>query len=226
MKKIISIVALALLSAGCGGKAPCDPAEPCFVPTVVPTHVNTPVDTATPTRTVVVSNTPTNTPSSSPTNPPPTQTNTPVSSNTPTATATATITATATMPPPTPTQVPLSPTPTPTVRPTFTNTPEPTRTSTRTNTPVPACDFQVEQAVHVGYAGSTRVSLFSVREQSCGWSAVSHNDWIKISGPTSGHGDGQIQYSVLPRGQNDHAVRTGTMTIASNLVTVTQDGHP
>src|SRR5262249_20025139 len=54
----------------------------------------------------------------------------------------------------------------------------------------------------------------------CAWTAESHAPWIGIAGPTSGIGNGTVNYNVAP---NSGPARTGTMTIAGQIFTVLQN---
>ena len=55
---------------------------------------------------------------------------------------------------------------------------------------------------------------------SCGWTAVSNAPWIGITNGPGGIGNGQVTYTV---GANGGGGRTGTMTIAGQTFTVSQD---
>lgn len=54
----------------------------------------------------------------------------------------------------------------------------------------------------------------------CGWTAVSNDSWISVTGGSSGNGNGTVNYSVAA---NNGLARTGTITIAGQTFTVTQD---
>ncbi len=59
---------------------------------------------------------------------------------------------------------------------------------------------------------------------TCSWVAVSNNAWLTITGGSSATGNGTVSYSVA---ENTGAKRrTGTMTIAGQTFTVTQEGVP
>ena len=59
---------------------------------------------------------------------------------------------------------------------------------------------------------------------TCSWAAVSNHAWITITGGSSVTGNGTVSYSV---GENTGAKRrTGTITIAGQTFTVTQEGVP
>ena len=53
----------------------------------------------------------------------------------------------------------------------------------------------------------------------CGWSAQSNDDWITIAKISRDNGGGSVTYSVAPSDRN----RVGTLTVAGQTVTVSQD---
>ena len=55
---------------------------------------------------------------------------------------------------------------------------------------------------------------------ACAWTAVSNTDWITVTSGTSGSGNGGVSYSVAAN--TGTASRTGTLTIAGQTFTVTQ----
>jgi len=57
----------------------------------------------------------------------------------------------------------------------------------------------------------------------CSWTAVSNNpEWIIITSGSSGIGNGRVNYEVAAN--TSTTSRTGTMTIAGETFTVTQEG--
>ena len=68
--------------------------------------------------------------------------------------------------------------------------------------------------------GSGDVSVTSPGD--CSWTATSNDDWITVTSGDSGSGSGTVGYSVAANPDADS--RTGTMTIAGETFTVTQDG--
>ncbi|MFN8008736.1 MAG: IPT/TIG domain-containing protein, partial [Terriglobia bacterium] len=56
----------------------------------------------------------------------------------------------------------------------------------------------------------------------CGWSAVSNDYWITITGGVTGSGSGAVTFSVAPN--LGSASRFGSMTIAGQTITITQAG--
>jgi len=68
--------------------------------------------------------------------------------------------------------------------------------------------------------GSGDVSVTS--QGDCSWTATSNDDWITVISGDSGSGSGTVGYSVAANPDADS--RTGTITIAGETFTVTQDG--
>jgi hypothetical protein len=56
----------------------------------------------------------------------------------------------------------------------------------------------------------------------CSWNAASNASWVQITSPTSGSGDGSVDYSV--DANTSSSSRVGTMTIAGLTFTVNQSG--
>ncbi len=80
----------------------------------------------------------------------------------------------------------------------------------------------------VGPGSQTVGSGFSSQTQtittgsSCSWQAISNVPWIAITSPSSGTGTGTLTYQVFA---NPGTVpRVGTLTIAGQLITITQNG--
>src|SRR5262249_22566901 len=65
--------------------------------------------------------------------------------------------------------------------------------------------------------GTGRVSVSGPSE--CAWTATSNVDWITIMSGRSGSGGGSVTYSV---DLNEGPIRTGTLTIAGQIFTVSQ----
>ncbi|MBK7742796.1 MAG: hypothetical protein IPI40_03520 [Betaproteobacteria bacterium] len=66
-------------------------------------------------------------------------------------------------------------------------------------------------------AGSGAVAVTS--GTGCGWTAASSASWLTVTSGASGSGNGTVAYST---GANAGGVRTATLTIGGNAVTVTQ----
>ncbi|MBF0339084.1 MAG: DUF1566 domain-containing protein [Nitrospirae bacterium] len=69
-------------------------------------------------------------------------------------------------------------------------------------------------------AGTDSVSVTT--SAGCTWSATSNDSWITVTSGSSGSGSGSVGYSVTAN--TSMAQRTGTITIAGQTFTVTQDG--
>ena len=59
--------------------------------------------------------------------------------------------------------------------------------------------------------------------EGCDWTATSNDAWITITSGDSGSGNGTVGYSVSANASASS--RTGTLTIAGQTFTVTQDGN-
>ncbi len=85
--------------------------------------------------------------------------------------------------------------------------------------PPPSCQYSVTPTIAAfTFAGGTGTVTVTTTP-GCPWSAVSHAAWLVVTGGASSTGSGSVQYTV----QGAAAPRTGTMTIAGQTVTVTQD---
>ena len=71
-----------------------------------------------------------------------------------------------------------------------------------------------------GGVGSVGVTALS----GCSWTAASNAAWITVTSGVSGTGNGTTTYSVSASPSTN--ARTGTMTMAEQTFTVTQDGIP
>ena len=87
---------------------------------------------------------------------------------------------------------------------------------------LPSCPPTISPTTRlfVASGGSDAVNVFA--SAGCAWAARSGADWISITSGTGGTTSGVVSYSVAANsGKN---VRSGTMTIAEQTVTVTQQG--
>ena len=73
-----------------------------------------------------------------------------------------------------------------------------------------------------GAAGATGSTVAVTAGAGCGWTAVSNNAWITVTGGASGTGNGTVSYNVAVN--TGTSSRTGTMTIGGQTFTVTQAG--
>jgi len=88
------------------------------------------------------------------------------------------------------------------------------------------CTYEVDPAtVPVAAGGNDAVNVNVLAGPTvCQWSAVSNSTWIIISGGASGSGDGNVTLDVI---ENPSVVpRTGSITIADEMVTFEQEGQP
>ena len=108
--------------------------------------------------------------------------------------------------------------------------PEPTPPTPTPTPPTPtpsACTFTVQPTSrHFPYTGGSDVITITASRPDCGWSVVSDSSWITGSDGVSsgfGTGSGTLSYSVF---QNPGGPRTGHITVAGQVVTITEDGVP
>jgi hypothetical protein len=89
--------------------------------------------------------------------------------------------------------------------------------------PVVACSFSIapSSASYTIAGGSGSVSVTAA--SGCGWTAVSNASWIHVTAGANGNGNGTVDYSV---DANQGPARNGTLTIAGQTFSVTQDGVP
>ncbi len=95
------------------------------------------------------------------------------------------------------------------------------QTLTVTQQPV-ACTYMIAPTSQTMVAGGGAGSVITVTAGStCPWTATSNNsDWLTITNATPGMGNGSVSFSALA---NPGALRTGTLTIAGQTFTLTQD---
>ena len=91
---------------------------------------------------------------------------------------------------------------------------------------VPTCTYAINPT-SADFTASGGTSSVDVTTQSgCSWTAASNDTWITItsgsSGTGSGTGSGTVYYSVTSNSSTSS--RTGNITIAGKIFTVTQDG--
>jgi all-beta uncharacterized protein/BACON domain-containing protein len=86
--------------------------------------------------------------------------------------------------------------------------------------PPPNCSYTLSPrniSVPASAAETTPVSVTTAA--GCEWVATSNASWLSIIGRTSGSGSGTVTFSIAA---NTGAIRTGTLTIAGETLTVTQ----
>jgi len=86
-------------------------------------------------------------------------------------------------------------------------------------TGIPPCSYSIDPTSASYPAGGGGASVNVTAPTGCLWAATSNAAWI--TGGTSGSGNGTVTYSVAA---NSGPARTGTMTIAGQTFTVSQDG--
>ena len=123
------------------------------------------------------------------------------------------------------TPAPPTPTPTPTPSPEPTPpppTPTPGPTPTPTPTP-PTCTYDVSPgAISIDSIGGQR-SISVTSAQGCAWNARSGVNWADVVSGSSGSGNGSVAINI---DRNGGSARTGTVTVASQTVTIQQAAAP
>lgn len=84
------------------------------------------------------------------------------------------------------------------------------------------CTFDVlpETVSMSGSGGSTTFNVRNAQGTNCGWTAASNASFLSVSSGSSGSGSGSVTVTVAA---NSGAARTGTLTIADEIVTIVQD---
>ena len=72
-------------------------------------------------------------------------------------------------------------------------------------------------------ASATGLSTSITAPSGCEWSAASNTSWISLTGRTSGTGTATVTFNVA---SNGGASRTGTLTVAGQIVTISQALNP
>jgi hypothetical protein len=103
-----------------------------------------------------------------------------------------------------------APAPAPTPTPTPTPTPQP---------PEPSCTFAISSTSQSVGAGGSASSVAVSTQSGCKWAAASSAAWIAVTSGSSGTGNGSVAFTV---GANVGPARTGSLTIAGRVFTVTQ----
>jgi hypothetical protein len=82
------------------------------------------------------------------------------------------------------------------------------------------CSYSVTPTnVSIEPAGGTGTPISVSTSSGCAWTAASHVNWVTILSGASSTGGGSVTYSVQP---NTGAARTGTLTVAGQMVTISQ----
>jgi hypothetical protein len=85
------------------------------------------------------------------------------------------------------------------------------------------CTYSVSPTAHTLPAEGGSGSVAVVAGAGCAWTATSQADWITVTGGSSGSGTGSVLFQAAPLSSGS---RTGTMTVADQIVTVTQTAAP
>lgn len=96
-------------------------------------------------------------------------------------------------------------------------------TVTATVTTQPQCGYSINPTSQnfIGSGGTGSVNVLTAN--GCAWTATSNASWITVTSGVSGAGNGQVNYSVAANSTANQ--RTGTVTIAGQVFTVTQAGQ-
>jgi hypothetical protein len=81
------------------------------------------------------------------------------------------------------------------------------------------CVYRLETTFLEGVSANGGSGAINVRS-ACGWTAVSHNSWLRITSGASGSGNGAVTFAVEP---NTNAGRGGTITVAGRDFIVKQN---
>jgi hypothetical protein len=86
--------------------------------------------------------------------------------------------------------------------------------------PAPGCTFMLAPLNQAFTASGGANSVSITAGAGCVWAAYSNVSWLTVTSGTGGSGNGTVNYTVAA---NTGPQRTGTMTIAGQIFTVTQD---
>ena len=85
----------------------------------------------------------------------------------------------------------------------------------------PSCAYSLQPASASIAAGGGTANVAIQAGTGCSWTAASNASWLAVSGAAAGTGNGSVTVSGAA---NPGAARTGTLTIAGQMFTVTQSG--
>ena len=86
-----------------------------------------------------------------------------------------------------------------------------------------SCSYSISPINQLIPANGGSGNVTVTANSGCPWTATSNISWITITSGSSGNGSGTVSYSVAPNSSTSS--RSGTMTIASQTFTVTQNGQ-
>ena len=84
-----------------------------------------------------------------------------------------------------------------------------------------SCTYSISSTSQSFSTSGGTGSVSVITQSGCTWTATSNDSWITITSGNSGSGNGTVNYSVST---NTGSQRTGTITIAGQTFTVTQEG--
>ena len=84
-----------------------------------------------------------------------------------------------------------------------------------------SCSFAVDPVSAAVPAGGSSSVVAVTATAGCGWTATSNASWLTITAGASGFGGGTV--SVTVTANTSFEARTGTLTVAGQTVTFTQD---
>jgi trimeric autotransporter adhesin len=70
--------------------------------------------------------------------------------------------------------------------------------------------------------GSGTLTIATTRE--CAWSAQSEADWVSLTSPAGGQGNGEVQFSIAAH--TEPAARTAAIVVNDQRVPISQEGRP
>jgi Putative binding domain, N-terminal len=85
-----------------------------------------------------------------------------------------------------------------------------------------ACAYQINpNNQSIGATGGPGTQVAVSTTSGCTWTATSNASWITVTSGASGSGNGNVNFNVAPN--TGSSTRTGTLTIAGQTFTVSQD---
>jgi hypothetical protein len=84
-----------------------------------------------------------------------------------------------------------------------------------------ACSFAVSPTTQAAAAGGDVASVSVTTASGCAWTATESFSWITVTSGGSGTGNGTVSYSVTAN--TSTSPRTGTLTVAGQAITITQE---
>lgn len=84
-----------------------------------------------------------------------------------------------------------------------------------------ACSYNINPTTQNFAAAGTGSTINITTEANCPWTATRSANWINFTSPSTGNGNGALNFTVAAN--NTAAPRTGTITVGDKTFTVTQD---